>query len=69
MSGSPRKHLRRADEALRQALDTASRYPEARAELVAQLGEERLAQLERAAAIVRAAVDALEGPADGSRDR
>jgi hypothetical protein len=65
MSGSPRKNLRRADEALRQAVGTAERYPEARAELVAALGEERFAALLQAAAVVREAVEVLDAPGFG----
>jgi hypothetical protein len=60
MSGSPRKNLRRADEALRQAVGTVERYPEARADLVAALGEARLAALLQAVAVIQEAVDALE---------
>jgi len=62
MSGSPRKNLRRADEALRQALGTVERYPEARADLVAALGEARFAALLQAAVVVREAVEVLDAP-------
>ena len=62
MSGSPRKNLRRADEALRQALGTVERYPEARADLVAALGEARFAALLQAAAVVQEAVAVLDAP-------
>jgi hypothetical protein len=64
MSGSPRKNLRRADEALRQALGTVERYPEARADLVAALGEARFAALLQAVAVVQEAVDTLEKAGD-----
>lgn len=62
LSGSPRKNLRRADEALRQALGTVERYPEARADLVAALGEARFAALRQAAAAVQEAVEVLDAP-------
>lgn len=62
MSGSPRKNLRRADEALRQALGTVERYPEARAELVAALGEGRFTALLQAAAVIQEAVEVLDAP-------
>jgi hypothetical protein len=62
MSGSPRKNLRRADEALRQALGAVERYPEARAELVVALGEGRFTALLLAAAVIQEAVEVLDAP-------
>jgi hypothetical protein len=64
MSGSPRKNLRRADEALRQTLGTVERFPEAKADLIAALGEVKFAALIEAAAVVRDAAEALAAPED-----
>lgn len=71
MSGSPRKQLLRADDALQQLLQTVERYPEARADFVARLGKDRYLELEKAAETVRQAVEAIEARerADDSSER
>ncbi|MHB1265925.1 MAG: hypothetical protein ACYC1S_16175 [Gemmatimonadaceae bacterium] len=66
MSGSPRKLIRRADDALRQMLETVAQHPDAKADLVARLGEHHYRELIRAAATVRTAADLLDPPADGT---
>ena len=73
MSGSPRKLLRRALDALRQIEEIAERYPEARAELATTLGPAQMDDLLRARRSVEAALDALEAartaaPPPGSDD-
>lgn len=60
MSGSPRKLLRRALDALQQVEEVAARYPEARAELATTLGPDRMARLLEARRSVEAALTALE---------
>jgi hypothetical protein len=62
VSRSPRKNIKRADEALRQVLETAERFPQAKAELLARLGEHHYAELVRAAAIVRGAAEVMDTP-------
>lgn len=60
MSRSPRRLLRRASEALDALRDVQTRYPDARAELDAALGTDGTARLAEAAAVIRAAADALQ---------
>ncbi|HEY0971319.1 MAG TPA: hypothetical protein VGE02_10180 [Gemmatimonadales bacterium] len=70
MSRSVRKSLRRALEGLNDLLEACERYPDARAEVVAAVGEEGFERLRQARATVREASAALEtvrdtdGPAD-----
>jgi hypothetical protein len=59
VSASPRKLVRRANDALQQLVETLERYPEARRELVAKLGEQQTEELLQAARIVAAAARAL----------
>ena len=56
MSRSPRRNLRMAADALADLAEVCARYPEARAELVAAIGEDLMREIEAArAAIERAA--------------
>ncbi len=68
MSGSPRRQLLRADDALQQLLRTTERFPEAKAELIAQLGEHHYGELLRAAMTVHTAAEVLEGTEPSTTD-
>lgn len=65
VSRSPRRLLRRAADALASLEDVAARYADARAELERGLTVDGVAELARAAKMVRQAADTLDGSAVG----
>lgn len=60
MSASPRKLLKRAQDAFEQLREVLERHPEAQEALVRDLGPARVAALDRAAAAVDDAVRTLD---------